>query len=117
MPLGIDVPPSPPPPAPQVIAGPSIDRRTLILFIGAIVAVAVSVWWVMSQRLPDIDPREVIQRNLGDARSAMAEGRYTDPPERSAFHYYNTVLALDPSNGDAIAGIDAIADRHRLMRE
>ena len=60
----------------------------------ASLAVAVAVWFVMSQRLPDIDPREVIQRNLGDARSAMADGRYTDPPERSAFHYYNAVLAL-----------------------
>lgn len=87
-------------------------RPPWIAFIGALIVVGVGVWWVMSQRMPDIDPRVVIERNLNDARTAMADGRYTDPPERSAFHYFSTVLALDPDNGDAIAGIDAIADRH-----
>jgi len=96
-----------------VLGAPSRSGRpTWIALILATVAVAAVVWWVMSQRLPDIDPREVIQRNLGDARAAMAEGRYTDPPERSAFHHYSTVLALDPGNADAVAGIEAIADRH-----
>ena len=104
--------PSAPPIEPAITARPSIARPTWIAFVGATLAVAVAVWFVMSQRLPDIDPREVIQRNLGDARSAMADGRYTDPSERSAFHYYSAVLTLDPNNADAIAGIDAIADRH-----
>jgi protein TonB len=108
----VDEAPNAPAIEPDVSSRPGIGRPTWIAFIGAILIVAVGTWWVMSQRLPDIDPREVIQRNLGDARSAMAEGRYTDPPERSAFHYYSTVLALDPDNSDAIAGIDAIADRH-----
>ncbi len=87
-------------------------RTPWIAFAIAIVAVAFAVWWVTAQRIPDIDPRDVIARNLNEARTAMADGRYTDPPERSAFHYYSTVLALDPDNHDAIAGIDAIADRH-----
>jgi TonB family protein len=114
----VDVPPgmrqaaSGPPTEPKIIDPPRIGRPTWIAFVGVTVAVAAAVWGVMFQRLPDIDPREVIQRNLGDARSAMADGRYTDPPERSAFHYYSTVLALDPDNADAVAGIDAIADRH-----
>lgn len=113
VPLGnIIQPPSAPPSAPGNIAKPRSGRPPWLAFIGIAVAVATAMWWVMSQRLPDIDPHEVIERNLGDARSAMAEGRYTDPPERSAFHYYSTVLALDPNNADAIAGIDAIADRH-----
>lgn len=112
VPLRMDEAPGAPPIEPEITAWPSIDRRTWMAFIGTTVAIAAAVWWVMFQRLPDIDPREVIQRNLSDARSAMAEGRYTDPPETSAFHYYNTVLALDPRNADAIAGIDAIADRH-----
>ncbi|MET0533531.1 MAG: TonB family protein [Steroidobacter sp.] len=97
---------------PEPRARPGISRTTWIAFAGVIIAVAAAMWLVMFQFLPDIDPREVIQRNLGEARIAMAEGRYTDPQERSAFHYYNTVLALDPNNSDAIAGIDAIADRH-----
>jgi len=104
--------PNAPPIDAEVTQRPIVGRPTWIAFVGAMVAVAAAVWWVMSQRVPDIDPREIIQRNLVDARSAMAEGRYTDPAERSAFHYYNTVLALDPNNADAIAGIDAIADRH-----
>jgi len=113
VPLGTDVVPNiPPPVATEVVERPSVARPTWIAFIGATLAVAAGMWLVMSQRMPDIDPRDVIQRNLVDARSAMAEGRYTDPPERSAFHYYNTVLSLDPANADAMAGIDAIADRH-----
>ncbi|HEY0684093.1 MAG TPA: TonB family protein [Steroidobacter sp.] len=87
-------------------------RPSWIAVGGALLAVAVVVWWVMSQRMPDIDPREVISRNLNNAQTAMADGRYTDPSERSAFHYYSTVLALDPNNAEALAGIDAIADRH-----
>lgn len=93
-------------------ARPRISLTPWIAFIAALLAVAAAVWWVMFQRLPDIDAREVIERNLGAARQAMGEGRYTDPPESSALHYYSTVLALDPSNAQAIAGIDAIADRH-----
>ena len=112
----VAVPADEAPNAPPIQAGITtssrIGRPTWIAFIGATVAVAAAVWWVMFQRLPDIDPREIIQRNLVDAQSAMAEGRYTDPPEHSAFHYYSTVLALDPHSVDAIAGIDAIADRH-----
>lgn len=106
------------PPAPVPVADPEISRgqrggRTpWIAFAIAIASVGFAVWWVMAQRMPDIDPREIITRNLNDAHTAMADGRYTDPPERSAFHYYSTVLALDPSNTDAIEGIDAIADRH-----
>ena len=91
---------------------PRIGVATWIAFAAALIAVAAAVWWIMLQRLPDIDPREVIQRNLAEAQQAMAAGRYTDPAERNAFHYYSTVLALDPTNADAITGIDAIADRH-----
>ena len=100
-------------PAPE-FAGerPGVARPPWLAFGAALLAVGFGVWWVMSQRVPAIDPAVVIERNLNHAEAAMADGRYSDPPERSAFHYYNTVLALDPTNADAIAGIDAIADRH-----
>ncbi|MBM0103647.1 energy transducer TonB [Steroidobacter sp. S1-65] len=98
--------------APAVAPSRLSARPPWIAFAAALVAVALAVWWVMAQRMPDIDPGEVIARNLHDAQTAMADGRYTDPSERSAFHYYSTVLALDPTNAEAIAGIDAIANRH-----
>lgn len=98
--------------APALLPAIRSSRPPWIAFAAALVAVALAVWWVMAQRMPDIDPREVIARNLNDAQTAMADGRYTDPAERSAFHYYSTVLALDPTNAEAIAGIDAIANRH-----
>lgn len=108
----IDAAPSPPPSASEIVAEPSNRRTPWLALVGVAIVVAAAVWAVMFQLLPDIDPYEIIERNLDDARGAMAEGRYTDPPERSAFHYYSTVLALDPDNRHAIAGIDAIADRH-----
>jgi TonB family protein len=114
-PTVIEVPLAPVPSRP--VADPEVSherrgRTPWVAFAIALLSVGFAVWWVMAQRMPDIDPRDVITRNLNDARTAMADGRYTDPPERSAFHYFSTVLALDPANADAIAGIDAIADRH-----
>ncbi len=95
-----------------IMERPVVARPPWMAFIAAVLAVAGAVWWVMFQRMPDLDPQEIIQRNLVDAQQAMADGRYTDPAERSALHYYSTVLALDPANADAVAGIDTIADRH-----
>src|SRR5690606_25313151 len=77
----------------------------------AIVIAATSVWLLMEQRLPDIDPQQVIARNLADAEQALAQGRYIDPAERSALHYYSTVLALMPDHPAALAGLDTIAQR------
>lgn len=74
--------------------------------------VAGLTWGLMQQRLPDIDPRQVIAINLAAAKLAMEDERYVDPPERSALHYYATVLALDSTNADAVRGIDSIAARY-----
>lgn len=112
VPLATALPPAPTPVDDAEVNHEQRGRTPWIAFAIAILSVGFAVWWVMAQRMPDIDPRDVIARNLNDARTAMADGRYTDPPERSAFHYFSTVLALDPANTDAIAGIDAIADRH-----
>lgn len=74
--------------------------------------VAGLTWGLMQQRLPDIDPRQVIAINLAAAQLAMEDERYIDPPERSALHYYATVLALDSTNVDAVRGVDSIAARY-----
>lgn len=112
VPLATELAPAPTPVAVPEVARDQPARIPWLAFAVALLSVGFAVWWVMAQRMPDIDPRDVIARNLNDARTAMADGRYTDPPERSAFHYFSTVLALDPTNADAIAGIDAIAERH-----
>lgn len=88
----------------------SFSQPSWIVVAAAAATVGFIVWWVMFERLPDIDPRQVVATNLSAAQQAFAEQRYVDPAERSAFHYYTTVLSLDPLNVDARKGIDRIAD-------
>jgi TonB family protein len=87
-----------------------LPRPPWIVLIAAVAAVAGLVWWIMLQRLPDIDPRALIGSNLSAGRTALAEKRYVEPPDRSAFHHFSMVLALDPANAEAQAGLDRIAD-------
>lgn len=89
----------------------TLPKPSWMAVVAAAVIVGVVVWWTMYQRLPDIDPRQVIATNLTAAQQALESGRYVEPPERSALHYYSTVLALDPANADAKRGIDQVADR------
>jgi TonB family protein len=105
--------------APQTVSAPVSDTITKpggipkspwILAVVAAAFVGVAVWWVMFQRLPDIDPRQVITTSLAAAKNALDAGRLLDPPERSAVHYYSTVLALDPANTVAKSAIDKIAN-------
>lgn len=88
------------------------SRSPWILAAVAAAVVGVAVWWVMSQRLPDIDPRQVIATNLAAAKDALDAGRVVDPPERSAIHFYSTVLALDPTNAAAKGAIAKIANSY-----
>ena len=107
--LAIEMPTQLPELATSAFQPTGIPRPPWIVLIAAVVAVGALVWWVMSQRLPDIDPRQLIGSNLSAARGALEENRYLDPHERSAFHHFSTVLALDPTNAEAKAGIDRIA--------
>jgi protein TonB len=77
----------------------------------ALLAVAGLMWWIAGEHKPAIDPQAVIATNLAAAQRAFREGHALDPRGRSAFDYYNTVLALDPTNASAHQGIDQIADR------
>lgn len=83
--------------------------RPWLAIVAALVAGAL-VWGVMNQRMPAIDPVQLIDTNLTAGQAAFAKGRYVEPAEQSALHYYSTVLALDPANAAAKAGIDQIAD-------
>ena len=88
----------------------TLRRPSWLALAAAVAAVAGLTWWITAQRAPAIDPRVLIASNLSAAQQALSAGRYVDPPENSAVHYYSTVLALDPTNAEATSGIDRIAD-------
>jgi TonB family protein len=90
----------------------AVQRPPWIAVIAALAVVGFVAWWLTSRQLPDIDPRAVIATNLAAAREALADARYLEPSEHSAFHHFNTVLTLEPANAEARAGIDRIANRY-----
>jgi protein TonB len=92
---------------------PSSGPASHVWLIAAAAAliVGVAVWWMMQSRIPDIDPRQVIATNLAAAKQAFDDGRYVDPPESSALHYYSVALSLDATNADARRGMEAVANR------
>jgi TonB family protein len=108
--LAIEMPTQLPDTGTSAFQPAGIPRPPWVVLIAAVVGVGALVWWVMSQRLPEIDPRQLIGSNLSAAHAALEENRYLDPAERSALHHFSTVLALDPANADAKAGIDRIAE-------
>lgn len=104
-------------PAPQVkpeekpvTTPPSQSLTPWIAGAIAALAVGIAVWLTMQQRIPQIDPQQVIATNLDAAAKALAAGQYADPPEASALHHYGIVLSLDPSNATAKQGISHVAD-------
>ena len=96
----------------QVAAEPGVPsyRPSWLLLIVATAAVAGLTWGIMQQRMPEIDPRQVIANNLSAAKLAIDAKRYVDPPEHSAVHYYTSVIALDPDNQEALAGLTLLTD-------
>lgn len=60
--------------------------------------------------LDDADRAE-IRRLLQTAEYALTDGQAVDPPGRSALHYYDRVLAMDPDNPEARHGIEAVIER------
>ena len=51
-----------------------------------------------------------IQLYLTEAESSISELRLTTPEQNNAFQYYKNVLALDPENTEAIAGMNRIVE-------
>jgi protein TonB len=98
-------------PEPAAVRPVPNSYTTWITAAAAALVVGTAVWWTMQQRMPDIDPQQVIATNLAEATKAFAAGRYAEPAESSALHYYGTVLALDPANAAARQGIGEIAER------
>jgi TonB family protein len=88
-----------------------IPRPPWIAVVAALLAVVGLMAWIVAQRKPAIDAQAVIASSLTSGQQALREGHALEPRGRSAFDYYNTVLALDPANAAARQGIDQIADR------
>ena len=54
----------------------------------------------------------LIKSHLAAAEKAMRAVRFTTPKRDNAFKYYQMVLAIDPHNADAHAGLQRIVDRY-----
>lgn len=94
-----------------------VPRPPWIAVIAALLAVVGLMAWMVAARRPAIDAQAVIASNLTAGQQALREGHALEPRGRSAFDYYNTVLALDPANPAARQGIDQIADRFAAQAE
>lgn len=79
--------------------------------IGVLGAAVLGMWWITMRQTPTIDPDSVIAANLAAAQHAMRQQRYVEPLDRSALHHFTTVLALDPANVEAHAGLERISGR------
>lgn len=88
-----------------------IPRSPWVAVVAAFLVVAGLIGWMAANRKPAIDAQAVIASTLEAGQRAFRDGQALEPRGKSAFDYYNTVLALDPSNAAARAGIDQIADR------
>src|SRR5690606_24011721 len=93
--------------APQKLPQPS-----WMALIAITAVVAGLTWGLVQERMPDIDPRQIVAVNLKAAELAVQDGRFIDPPRRSALDYFTTVLVLDPTNAAAQSGLDRIAQHY-----
>ena len=66
---------------------------------------------VLSVGLPD----ERITELLSLAEEAIREDRLLIPAERSAYGYFQQVLALEPGNTDALSGLGQIVERYIVL--
>jgi protein TonB len=93
-----------------------VPRPPWIALIAVLLAVVGLMAWMVA-REPSIDAQAVIASNLTAGQQALRAGHALEPRGRSAFDYYNTVLALDPANPAARQGLDQIADRFAAQAE
>lgn len=65
------------------------------------------------QNLPEKPADEdSIKRYLAAANKAMKAARFTTPSRDNAYKYYQMVLAIEPDNAEAHAGLQKIVDRY-----
>lgn len=87
-----------------------VPRPSWTVLIVATAVVAGITWGIARQPRDEIDPRQVIALNLSAAKLAMEDNRLVEPAEHSAAYYYRMVLAIDPANEAARAGVESVAE-------
>ena len=62
-------------------------------------------------------PEQVAQALLWLGRHSLDDLRLTEPPRDNAYYYFSRMLQMEPGNGDARAGMLAIAARFAMLAE
>lgn len=87
--------------------------------IGLLALIAVAIWFSRTPDLPatmqtthvgDVPAEDVVKSKLGSAQIAYLSGRLIDPRGDNALEYYKGVLALQPDNAEAKAGMQKVID-------
>src|SRR5690606_35336034 len=99
----------------QTEAPQKLPQPSWMALIAITAVVAGLTWSLVQERMLDIDPRQIVTVRLKAAELAMQDGRFVDPPQRSALDYFTTVLVLEPTNAAALNGLDRIS-QHYIVR-
>lgn len=111
-----------PEPEPEIYTPPPtrVPNRWLLIGAGvlALVAIAGSLWWWISDRPPPIDPRQAaVEQALASADQAYRAGQFVEPADSSALFFYRRALGIDPQQPVATVGINRIADHYIQQAE
>ncbi len=93
-----------------------LPRLAAVLSAALIALLASIAWQTRDSALPDTPPlgmgassiAEQVADLLGRAQMALATGRLSDPQGDNALGYFRDVLALQPHQPDALAGIERV---------
>jgi len=90
-----------------------IDRkRTALYALGVVLVLSVAGgWWWTSRSTLDPQTLRTVQLLIEKAQRHVDASRLTAPAGDNAVEFYREVLALDPENEQALAGIDAVLGR------
>lgn len=95
--------------------------------VALLALLAIVIWYSRAPDLPatmqttlvsDAPVEDVIKTKLGSAQIAYLSGRLIDPRGDNAIEYYKGVLALQPDNAEAQAGLQKVIDalEQRVVR-
>ncbi len=99
---------------------PTFFRLLLLVSLVSMIAGCQS-WWPWSDDEPATETQEdpsalalraVIQNNLDKGQQALQTDRLTLPKKDCAVYYFEAVLAADPDNSEANAGLDSVVRRY-----